>query len=487
MAIRTVGPTSTFPTITAAMAASGPNDQIVLEAGYSNETAWVTHNGMTITGGATSTRIVLNLDTGIPSVFLAGTAPIRIRDAADGNAIVGNDGNNIITVTGGADSVNGGLGNNDRLMVDYRLATGAVTGDSTSSVSEAGGGGRLVTIVDGTIEHFTILTGSGVDTITTDAGDDIIRTGEGASTVTAGQGANTIVGGSGADTITALDGGNRVLAGDGANIVTTGGGADTITTGIGSDTIVAGGGNDFITVRGGADTVNAGAGLDELTVAYSALASNVTGGVTGGDALAGYTGRFSDGAANVVDFVETETFRILTGSGDDDITTGAYRDHISTGAGNDSIDAGSGHDFVWGGDDDDWIDGSAGNDTLYGDGGDDQLLGGLGRDVLEGGTGNDAFIFSEASETMVGSDRDRITDFTSGEDHIDLSLMATNAGVAFTFIEMAGFSNTAGEVREGTYSGNTFVAGDVDGDGAADFQIMLVAEHNLSSADFWMV
>ena len=42
MAIRTVGPTSTFPTIKAAMAASGPSDQIVLESGYSNEAAWVT-------------------------------------------------------------------------------------------------------------------------------------------------------------------------------------------------------------------------------------------------------------------------------------------------------------------------------------------------------------------------------------------------------------------------------------------------------------
>jgi hypothetical protein len=50
--------------------------------------------------------------------------------------------------------VNGGSGE-DRLVVDYRLATGAVTGDSTSSIAEAGGS-RLVTIAAGSFEHFTI-------------------------------------------------------------------------------------------------------------------------------------------------------------------------------------------------------------------------------------------------------------------------------------------------------------------------------------------
>jgi Ca2+-binding RTX toxin-like protein len=523
MAIRTVGPTSTFPTIKAAMAASGPNDEIVLEAGYSNEAAWVAHNGMTITGDATSTGIQLFMGAGVASVFLAGAAPINIRDALDGDAIVGNDGNNVITVRGGADSVNGGLGNDDRLVVDYRLATGAVTGDSTSNVSEAGGGGRLVTIVDGTIEHFTIMTGSGADTITTGAGDDIIRTGEGAGTVTAGQGANTIVGGSGADTITALDGGNRVDAGDGANHVTTGGGADFITTGIGADTIVAGGGNDSITVTGGADTSNAGAGFDTLTLSYSTLVTNVTGGVTGGDALAGYTGHLGDGAVNLVDFVATENFSIVTGSGNDDITTGDHDDYISTGAGRDvlrggggndlllggadvdKINAGSGNDEVWGDDGNDWINAGSGNDKVWGGygadrlggaegtdwidggGGHDQLNGGAGRDFLQGGTGHDVFIFSEASETAVGSNRDQIGDFISGEDFIDLSLMATNAGVSFTFVETGGFSNTAGEVLQFMSGANTIISGDVDGNGAQDFQILLVGAHDLSSADFWMV
>jgi Ca2+-binding RTX toxin-like protein len=187
MAIFTVGPTSSFPTIAAAMLAAGPADTIQLETGYSNETATVTHSGMTISGGSSSTGIVLQLDTGIATIFLGGTSPITVLDASDGTGITGNDGNNLITVIGGVDAVNGMLGI-DRLYVDYRLATGAVTGNSTSNFSEAGGGGRSVTITDGTFENFTVLTGGGADTITVANGNNVVQAGNGANTITAGNG-----------------------------------------------------------------------------------------------------------------------------------------------------------------------------------------------------------------------------------------------------------------------------------------------------------
>ena len=61
MAILTVGPNSSFPTIAAAMAAAAPDDTILFETGYSNETATVTLNGMSVSGDATSTGIVLQL------------------------------------------------------------------------------------------------------------------------------------------------------------------------------------------------------------------------------------------------------------------------------------------------------------------------------------------------------------------------------------------------------------------------------------------
>ena len=374
MAIRTVGPNSSYASIAAAVADSAPGDTIQLEPGYSNETATIQYSGMTVTGQASSTGIVLDLGNGIATVTLAGAAPIDVNDAPDGNGIVGNDGDNLITVTGGADAVSGGLGD-DRLFVDYRLATGAVTGTVTN-VAEAGGGGRLVTI-NGGFEAFTIWTGSGADTITTGAGDDDIRTGEGAGTITAGEGFNTIVTGGGADTITAGDGGNFVDSGDGANTITTGGGADEILSGMDEDTIVSGGGADRVTVTGGADTADAGAGTDLLIVDYSAAVTDVTGGVTGGDLGTGYTGHLADLTAATLDFVGVENIHVTTGSGNDSVTTGGGNDRLVGGFGNDRLYLHLGGDdlALGGGGDDifffgaaltsaDGVDGGSGVDTL---------------------------------------------------------------------------------------------------------------------------
>jgi Ca2+-binding RTX toxin-like protein len=375
MAILSVGPNSLFTSIAAAMLEATAGDTILLEAGYSDETATITHNGMTISGDATSTGIVLQLGTGIPTMFLAGTAPFDVLDASDGNGIVGNAGNNVVTVAGGADAVNGGLGI-DRLVVDYHLATGAVTGNSTSNFSEAGGGARTVTITSGTFENFTVLTGSGADTLTVGNGSNIIKAGNGANTITAGQGVNSITGGSNADTITAGNGGNFINAGNGTNVVTSGSGADVILSGTGADTIVAGGGDDSVTIRGGSDNVSSGAGNDRLIVDYSALNTSVVGGVTSGNLLAGYSGHIADTTTNLVDFLATENFTITTGSGNDNIVTGAGEDVLIGGAGNDTLSGG------------------VGNDNLDGGAGDDTLNGGLGNDTLNGGGGFNTAVFA---------------------------------------------------------------------------------------------
>lgn len=494
MSILTVGPTSTFPSIAAAMVAANPGDKIVLQAGYSNETATVMHNGMTISGDATSTGIVLHLaSSGIATIALEGNAPINVLDAPDGNGITGNAGDNVITVKAGADAVNGGLGI-DRLVVDYRLATGAITGDSTSNFSEAGGGARTVTITSATFENFTVLTGSGADTLTVGDGNNVINAangantltagnglnsitggsnadtitagdgnntiaaGDGANKVTAGQGANVITGGKDADTITAGDGGNYIDAGDGFNIINSGAGSDVIVSGIGADTIVAGGGTDAITIRGGADTVSSGAGSDRLVIDYSRLTTAVTGGITSGNLLSGYSGHIADtNSLNQVDFIATENFTITTGSGNDVISTGDGNDILTGGAGNDTLNGGGGtnvlyglagndtlfggtavagsYDELWGGTGSDTADfsaqtsnvyvdlrpqagyvdrggglvltdvmnsvenatGGAGNDTLVGDAGDNRLNGGSGANVLYGLDGNDAFVGGTAS------------------------------------------------------------------------------------------
>ena len=465
MTIRTVGPNSNFASIAAAMIAAGPGDTIRLEAGYSNETATVPFSGMTIFGASSSQGIVLNLAIGIATVTLTGTANFRLHDASDGNGIVGNAGNNLITVSGGVDAVDGGLGV-DRLVVDYRHATGAVTGDSTSNFTEAGGGGRTVTITDGTIENFTILTGSGADTITTGAGNDIIKTGQGASTVSAGQGYNVIVGGADSDTITGLDGGNVVHAGKGANTVTTGGGADLIFAGTGADTIVTGRGADIIHLPGGSDGVDAGAGHDRLIIDYSAMTTNVSGGITGGNLSTGYVGHIADLAGSLVDFRRVENFSITAGSGNDALTTG------------------KGADLLRGGDGNDLLVGGGGQDTLFGGAGQDVLRGGRGNDVETGGAGADTFVFATVQEASSALGHDVIQDFKSGVDRIDLAGIDANWNLvgnqAFHFIGSAVFGSVAGELR---YAGG-MVTGDANGDGHADFAIEVGSPLVLTLHDF---
>jgi len=58
--------------------------------------------------------------------------------------------------------------------------------------------------------------------------------------------------------------------------------------------------------------------------------------------------------------------------------------------------------------------GKGGNDKLWGNAGDDSLVGGAGDDTLWGGEGADAFVYT-------GAGRDRIMDFETGIDTIDLS------------------------------------------------------------------
>jgi len=449
---------SDYPSIFAAMQDAGPGDNMLLQNGYSDETAVVTQNNMTISGSTNSVGIRLTLAVGIPTVTLSGTAPINLVDASDGNGIVGNAGNNRITVSGGVDAVDGGLGT-DRLVVNYAAAIGAVTGDSTSNFTEAGGGGRSVTVTDGTIENFTILTGSGADTITTGAGNDVIKTGSGAGTINAGQGSNIIISGRNADTITALDGGNFIDAGNGKNTITSGAGHDTILTGINSDTVTAGGGNDVITLRGGSDGVNAGSGTDRLVIDYAQKTGDVVGGITGGNLATGYVGHIADGGANIIDFQASERFKITTGSGDDNIMTGNGRDVLVGVRGQDKF----------------WANGV--NDQVFGGAGSDTLGGGTGDDILDGGAAADHFVFGNASGN------DTIRGFEAGVDTMNLRAIDADdfalGDQSFNFIGDQSF-RLAGDLR---YHGG-MVSGDTDGDGLADFSIRIANQAALTQFDF---
>ena len=152
----------------------------------------------------------------------------------------------------------------------------------------------------------------------------------------------------------------------------------------------------------------------------------------------------------------------------------------------------------------DVIRGLAGNDTLIGDQGhgfigttpgDDTLIGGLGKDTMTGNEGHDTFVFESILDTgKTRSTRDVITDFTRGEDLVDLAAVDANVLMdgdqAFSWRGERGFSGSAGELRfvrennPGSANDRTIVEGDVNGDRIADFQIELAGLHRLTDHDF---
>ena len=79
---------------------------------------------------------------------------------------------------------------------------------------------------------------------------------------------------------------------------------------------------------------------------------------------------------------------------------------------------GAGAETLTGGPGDDLIAGGAGDDRLAGWNGDDILVDGAGADTLLGGPGADIFVLAGDGA------RDRIADFTPGEDRLDLSGLA---------------------------------------------------------------
>ncbi|HGS4619433.1 TPA: type I secretion C-terminal target domain-containing protein, partial [Vibrio cholerae] len=94
-----------------------------------------------------------------------------------------------------------------------------------------------------------------------------------------------------------------------------------------------------------------------------------------------------------------------------------------TRGGNDKLYGGLGDDILFGQGGDDELYGEDGNDILFGGTGNDILIGGLGNDILTGGSGEDLFKWVDGD--LDGS-RDRITDFTIGQDKIDLSELFTD-------------------------------------------------------------
>lgn len=239
-------------------------------------------------------------------------------------------------------------------------------------------------------------------------------------------------------------------------------GGYTIANGVVIENARSGNGNDILIGNDVANRMLAGAGDDQL---YGGKGNDELFGGTGNDLL--------DGGAGVD--------RLLGGAGDDNLDGGREADVLYGGAG---------QDYVFGNAHNDRVDGGAGDDRLSGGHGDDVLIGGSGRDVLIGNVGADIFVFFEGDTGSTTGEADRIVDFRHHEgDTIHLARIDAIEGGnddAFTFIGDAAFSNTAGELRYAydAVSNSTFVSGDTDGDGLADFLISVIGQIDFVQTDF---
>ncbi|WP_319826198.1 CAP domain-containing protein [Thalassovita sp.] len=181
----------------------------------------------------------------------------------------------------------------------------------------------------------------------------------------------------------------------------------------------------------------------------------------------------------------------LTGlDGQDTLKGGGWSDALDGGADNDKLFGGSGYDTISGGSGNDKLVGGRGKDVMSGGSGNDTLSGGEHSDILTGGAGNDTFVFTDADHSRTTAHRDVITDFDTVTDRIKLSGVDANdlasGDQAFDFIGTAAFSGTAGELRyQAVNSGaDREIQGDTDGDGVADFLILLNGQVTLSAGDF---
>lgn len=129
--------------------------------------------------------------------------------------------------------------------------------------------------------------------------------------------------------------------------------------------------------------------------------------------------------------------------------------------------------------------------TIIGNSGSNHITGGAGRDALTGGGGADYFVYTKLTDSVAGTKADVINDFVHGTDKIDLHLLDADSVTAgtqhFNFIGGAAFSHVAGQLHVVAGATTTTLEGDVNGDGLADFQIVLKGHVALDATDLILV
>ena len=250
-------------------------------------------------------------------------------------------------------------------------------------------------------------------------------------------------------------GNDIVIGNEAANLLEGRGGDDELLGNGGNDILEGGAGNDMLEGGAGADRLTGGIGED--TASYESSDAGVVvrlhslaarGGHAEGDTFTGLV---------TVQDTEVPDIEHLIGSSHDDTLAGDLSNNTLMGRGGD--------DTLYGGPDggDDRMYGENGNDRIYGGTGNDTIYGGAGDDALSGGADDDTFVFAP------GNGDDTITDFTDGDDKIDLS----------AFADIASVDDLSMEQREGS----TVIDLSNQGGGSITLQDFVIAD--LDASDFF--
>ncbi|MEO0948611.1 MAG: M10 family metallopeptidase C-terminal domain-containing protein, partial [Cyanobacteria bacterium J06641_5] len=217
-------------------------------------------------------------------------------------------------------------------------------------------------------------------------GNDRIEGDAGRDRLEGGDGNDTIYGGADNDRLKGDAGRDRLEGGDGNDLLDGGTGIDTYIYNLGD-------GDDTISSSSGGDTLSFTSGVNPETLGYERSSDDlvITVAESGSVTILDYF-RSGGGPIQVITFASGMTLERI------DIDRLVEPGQLLVSETDEQ-------------------------DTLEGGAGDDTLIGGLGTDFLTGNDGQDTFVYNAVEESSLDTSLDLITDFTPGEDIIDLSAL----------------------------------------------------------------
>ncbi len=403
------------------------------------------------------------LTAGVENLTLLSSGGAAFNGVGNGlnNVISGNGLDNVLAGLGGRDTLHGEQGDDVLLGGDGNDVLDGGTGadrlnGGTGADAMTGGTGADTYVVDDAGDTVIELVGAGTDTVETSISytltanvENLTLLGNGAAVTGTGNSLNNIItGNSAANTLSGLDGADTLYGWAGNDTLLGGNGTDTLDGAAGNDVLEGGADNDVLNGGAGHDRLDGGTGADAMTGGAGIDTYVVD---NAGDTVVELAG---DGT----DTVEASITHTLAANVENLVLTGGA---AINGTGN-----------------------SLGN-SLTGNGAANVLSSGGGSDTMTGGLGGDTFRFDQ-DDIGAGLVVDRVLDLTFADgDVIDLSAIdadsVTGGDQAFAFV--AKFSGAAGQavLTYAAASNLTTLNVDLDGDGVADYRIILTGDHRTTS------